>query len=96
MTLNKETSTEILRLYHAEKWKIGTIARQLGVHHSSVRRVIEDAEEPRPHPRMLRAAWRRRTGASHSCQGHRLHRSVLRLVPGIPRRGKGAETLVRL
>ena len=46
MTMDKETSTEILRLYHAEKWKIGTIARQLGVHHSAVRRVIEDAEEP--------------------------------------------------
>ena len=51
MTLDKETSTEILRLYHAEKWKIGTIARQLGVHHSTVRRVIEDAEEPRPQRR---------------------------------------------
>jgi len=33
MTIDKETRTEILRLYHAEKWKIGTIARQLGVHH---------------------------------------------------------------
>ena len=31
---------EILRLYHAEKWRIGTIARQLGVHHSVVRRVL--------------------------------------------------------
>ena len=50
MTIDKETSTEILRLYHAEKWKIGTIARQLGVHHSTVRRVLKDAEEP-PQPR---------------------------------------------
>ena len=47
MTVDKETSTEVLRLYHAEKWKIGTIARQLGLHHSTVRRVLRDAEEPR-------------------------------------------------
>ena len=47
MTIDRETRTEILRLYHAEKWKIGTIARQLGVHHGTVRRVLRDAEEPR-------------------------------------------------
>ncbi len=46
MTIDKETSTEILRLHHAEKWKIGTIADQLGLHHSTVRRAIEDAGEP--------------------------------------------------
>ena len=46
MTVDKETRTEILRLYHAEKWKIGTIARQLGVHHGTVRRVLRDAEKP--------------------------------------------------
>ena len=51
MTIDRETRTEILRLYHAEKWKIGTIARQLGVHHSTIRRVIEDADEPRLHRR---------------------------------------------
>ncbi len=49
MTTDKETRAEILRLYHAEKWKIGTIARQLGVHHGTVRRAIRDAEEPRQH-----------------------------------------------
>ncbi len=49
MTVDKETSTEILRLYHAEKWKIGTIARQLGLHHGTVRRVLRDAGEPRRH-----------------------------------------------
>ena len=51
MTIDKETRTEILRLYHAEKWKIGTIARQLGVHHGAVRRVLKDAEEPRQQKR---------------------------------------------
>ena len=38
-----ERTTEILRLYHAEKWKPGTIARQLGVHHNTVRRVLAQA-----------------------------------------------------
>jgi transposase len=31
---------EILRLYHAEKWRVGTIARQLGLHHTTVQRVL--------------------------------------------------------
>lgn len=35
-----ETETKIRRLFHAERWPVGTIARQLGVHHSSVRRVL--------------------------------------------------------
>ena len=34
---------EILRLHHAEKWLVGTIARQLGLHHSTVRRVLAQA-----------------------------------------------------
>ena len=36
-------AAEILRLYHAEKWKPGTLARQLGVHHDTVRRVLAQA-----------------------------------------------------
>ena len=56
MTVDKETSTEILRLYHAEKWKIGTIARQLGVHHGTVRRVLKDAKEQ---GKFIQAAGRR-------------------------------------
>lgn len=39
----KERETEILRLFSAEKWPIGTIARQLGVHHSTVERVVAQA-----------------------------------------------------
>lgn len=38
-----EKAAEILRVYHAEKWKVGTIARQLGVHHDTVRRVLAQA-----------------------------------------------------
>jgi transposase len=38
-----ERAAEILRLYHAEQWKPGTIARQIGVHHTTVRRVLAEA-----------------------------------------------------
>lgn len=34
---------EILRLHHSEGWPVGTIARQLRVHHSTVRRVLAQA-----------------------------------------------------
>jgi transposase len=37
----------ILRYYHAEKWPVGTIARQLGVHHTTVTRVLNLAGLPR-------------------------------------------------
>ena len=36
----KEKAVEIVRLARAEHWPIGTIATQLGVHHSVVRRVL--------------------------------------------------------
>lgn len=38
--INKETEAAILRLHHVEKWPVGTIAAQLGVHHGVVRRVL--------------------------------------------------------
>ena len=38
--ISKELEAKILRLYHIEKWKIGTISAQLHVHHSAVRRVL--------------------------------------------------------
>jgi transposase len=38
-----ELEAEILRLHYAERWPIGTIARQLGLHHSTVRRVLAQA-----------------------------------------------------
>jgi len=37
---------EILRLHHTEHWPIGTIARQLRVHHGTVRRVLAQAGVP--------------------------------------------------
>src|SRR5258706_15985319 len=38
--ISKETEAEIVRLYHGEKWPVGTIATQLGVHHTTVQRVL--------------------------------------------------------
>ena len=38
--MSREREAEILRLYHAEKWRVGTIATQLGIHHSTVERVL--------------------------------------------------------
>lgn len=49
MTINAELEAKILRLYHAEQWPIGTICAQLGVHHSTVRRVIsQEGKTPAP------------------------------------------------
>jgi transposase len=39
----KDKEAEILRLYHAEKWPVGTIAGQLGLHHTTVQRVLGQA-----------------------------------------------------
>ncbi len=47
MTISKEKEAEILRYAHAEKWRVGTIVRQLGVHHTTVSRVLEHNGLPR-------------------------------------------------
>jgi transposase len=41
-------AAEILRLYQVEKWRIGTIARQLGVHHTTVERLLRQEGLPLP------------------------------------------------
>lgn len=41
MPITKEMEAEILRLYHAEKWLMNTIAKQLQIHHSTVKRVLQ-------------------------------------------------------
>jgi transposase len=54
--ISKELEAQIRRLHVSERWPPGTIARELRVHHSVVRRVIaEPAEEPALSParRML-------------------------------------------
>lgn len=47
MTIDLDREKKILRYHHVEKWPIGTIARQLGVHHSVVRRVLSAAGIPK-------------------------------------------------
>jgi len=54
MTISKERKAQILRLYFAEHWRVGTIARQLGIHHSTVERVLSDAGVAREHQRPRR------------------------------------------
>jgi transposase len=41
MAIEKETEAEIVRLFHAEGWKQATIAAQLSIHYSTVRRVLD-------------------------------------------------------
>lgn len=41
--ISQERTAEILRLFHAEKWPVGTIATQLGLHHTTVQRVLVQA-----------------------------------------------------
>jgi transposase len=38
--ISRALEAEILRLHHTERWPVGTIARQLRVHHSTVVRVL--------------------------------------------------------
>ena len=38
--ISDDTKSKIRRLFHAEQWPIGTIARDLCVHHSAVRRAL--------------------------------------------------------
>ena len=46
MVIPADLSANILRLYKAEHWRVGTIARQLHVHRDTVRRVLAQAGEP--------------------------------------------------
>lgn len=46
MTIDPEQEANILRLHLAEHWRAGTIAKQLGVHHTTVERVLQTAGVP--------------------------------------------------
>jgi transposase len=46
MSIPPDLEAQILRYYHAEKWRINTIARQLHVHHGTVARVLAQAGLP--------------------------------------------------
>jgi transposase len=46
----RELEAKIVRLHLAEQWRIGTIARELGLHHTTVRRVLARSGVPvQPH-----------------------------------------------
>ena len=55
MSISAELEARILRYYHVEKWRVGTIARQLQVHHGTVQRVLRRAGVP-PAQSMARAS----------------------------------------
>lgn len=42
MTISEDLKANILRYHHVEKWRVGTIARQLNVHHTTVKRVLSE------------------------------------------------------
>jgi len=47
MAISQETESKILRYHFVEKWRVGTIATQLGIHHSVVDRVLAQAGMPK-------------------------------------------------
>lgn len=47
--ISEEIKAQILRLHHADKWKPGTIARQLRIHQNTVKRVLlQEGVNPAP------------------------------------------------
>ena len=48
MTIAPDVEAQILRYHHVEKWRVGTIAHQLGLHPDTVHRVLAQAGLPRP------------------------------------------------
>ena len=47
LAISQELEAKILRYFHVEKWLVGTIAQQLGVHHTTVDRVLSQAGLPK-------------------------------------------------
>ena len=47
MPISDERRAQILRYYFAEHWRVGTIARQLGLHHTTVDRALSEAGLPK-------------------------------------------------
>jgi len=46
--IGKDLEAEIVRLFHAEKWRVNTIATALGVHHTTVEGALDRHGLPRP------------------------------------------------
>lgn len=55
--ISPDQEAQILRYYHAEGWRVGTIASQLGLHRDTVARVLTQAGLPlavsKPRPSMI-------------------------------------------
>src|SRR5579872_5334135 len=55
--ITADQRAHIVRLFTVEKWRINTIARQLGIHHSAVERVLREQQTPQalvtPRPSQL-------------------------------------------
>jgi len=47
LAISKELEAKILRYYFVERWRVNTIARHIGVHHSTVDRVLSQAGMPK-------------------------------------------------
>jgi hypothetical protein len=47
VTISQDLQAKIRRYFHVEKWRVGTIAQQLGAHHATVDRVLAQAWLPK-------------------------------------------------
>jgi transposase len=47
VAITPEQRAQILRYFHVERWQVGTIARQLGLHHVTVDRALSEAGLPK-------------------------------------------------
>ncbi len=56
MAISEELRAQILRYFHVEHWRVGTIARQLGVHHSTIERVLGESGVTRERQRPRRGS----------------------------------------
>ncbi len=52
--IDLEIVARIRHLHHAERWPVGTIARELGLHHETVERALEETSVAQPAPRPSR------------------------------------------
>lgn len=47
MTISKEKAAQILRYHYVEKWPVGIISKQLGIHHDAVNLVLTQSGVPK-------------------------------------------------
>ena len=47
VSISDELKANILRYHHVEKWRVGTISRQLNVHHSTIKRALAETGVPK-------------------------------------------------